>query len=616
MTILRVFANLPGAATLGLALFFGTIGNGRVAPASGASSQPILVATWDEAAAPADLATQETLEAASAKLEPVGALGNSSEDLLLNENVMVVPAGMVLVDAVESQWDLGENNEAAFCISRYEVTNAEYQTYLDATGATWFPVHWVNGHFPAGQATYPVVGITHRDALAYCTWIGAVIGREITLPTAKQSFRAARGARVSLPNAWRTGIPLCPVGSDPADCSVYGCYDLKGNAREWNWEDEDSPGVINRLHGFRLVWNSPAWAGETRLADFNSVATTTPPIMPDPLDPGLVPTITVQPLNQSVVQGGTVILNVAATASHTLSYQWYFNDTPIDGATAASLTLTNVQSPAAGAYWVIVTNTVLAVDDNNVIHPRSYRTTSNQAVLTVALGEAPQITQQPASQTIIDGTDATFTVRVSGTRPFTFKWTISTASNGATQTPALPGSIQKIDSDDGSTLTIFKASTSSFGSTQCSVTVTNAFGSVTSTAAKLAIIMGGQVPVIITQPLHQTVSAGGTTTFRVEASGFPPPVFQWFQNGIALDGATGTSLGITNARAANAGSYTVTVSNVFGAITSQTAMLTVNSGSPGAQGSGSSGGGGGAFSWWFCLSLMALGVWRWLNRQR
>jgi hypothetical protein len=353
------------------------------------------------------------------------------------------------------------------------------------------------------------------------------------------------------------------------------------------------------------------------LADFNSVAPTDPTtIMPGPVDPGLVPTITVQPLGQSVVQGGTVMLSVAATASHTLSYQWYFNDAPIDGATATSLTLTNVQVPAIGAYWVIVTNTVLAVDDNGIIHPRSYSTTSDRGVLTVVLGEAPQITQQPVSQTIIDGTDATFTVRVSGTRPFAFKWTIATASDGTPQSPPPPGSIQRTDSDEGSTLTILKASTSSFGSTQCSVTVTNAFGSVTSAAAKLTIIMGGQAPVIITQPFHQVVSAGGATTFRVEADGVPAPVFQWFLNGVALDGATGASLGIANARAANAGSYTVTVSNTFGTITSQAATLTVNSGAPSTPGNGSGGGGGGAPSWWFCLSLIALGAWRWLNRQR
>lgn len=67
------------------------------------------------------------------------------------------------------------------------------------------------------------------------------------------------------------------------------------------------------------------------------------------------PTITTDPVSQTVAPGGSVTFTVAATGSN-LTYQWKKNDTAIAGATNATLTLTNLQGSNAGDYTATVTN--------------------------------------------------------------------------------------------------------------------------------------------------------------------------------------------------------------------------------------------------------------------
>jgi endo-1,4-beta-xylanase len=116
-------------------------------------------------------------------------------------------------------------------------------------------------------------------------------------------------------------------------------------------------------------------------------------------------------------------------------------------------------------------------------------------------------------------------------------------------------------------------------------------------------------PSITTQPAGLTVTAGNSASFSVGASGTSPLSYQWNFNGAAISGATSASYGITNAQASNAGSYTVTVTNTAGSVTSGTATLTVNAAPPPPPPpSYGGGGGGGAISPWFLalLSLAAL----------
>ena len=83
-------------------------------------------------------------------------------------------------------------------------------------------------------------------------------------------------------------------------------------------------------------------------------------------------------------------------------------------------------------------------------------------------------------------------------------------------------------------------------------------------------------PTITAQPVSQTVAVGHNASFTVAASGTAPLSFQWKKGGTAISGATSATYTITPTTTAHAGSYTVTVSNTAGTVTSNAAVLTVN----------------------------------------
>ncbi len=82
-------------------------------------------------------------------------------------------------------------------------------------------------------------------------------------------------------------------------------------------------------------------------------------------------------------------------------------------------------------------------------------------------------------------------------------------------------------------------------------------------------------PVIATQPRSATVLMGGTATFSVVVNNSPGLSYQWFKDGTAITGATGPSLTILNAQAADIGVYTVVVGNGAGSVTSDGATLSI-----------------------------------------
>lgn len=67
------------------------------------------------------------------------------------------------------------------------------------------------------------------------------------------------------------------------------------------------------------------------------------------------PVITTQPESANLNAGASTSLSVAARGPN-LRYQWEFNDSPIDGATSATLRLTDVGPSAAGRYRCVVTS--------------------------------------------------------------------------------------------------------------------------------------------------------------------------------------------------------------------------------------------------------------------
>ena len=83
-------------------------------------------------------------------------------------------------------------------------------------------------------------------------------------------------------------------------------------------------------------------------------------------------------------------------------------------------------------------------------------------------------------------------------------------------------------------------------------------------------------PLINEQPKSQTVAIGSTVNLNVAAASLSLQLsFQWFLGTNAIIGATNATLVITNAQETDAGSYTVTVANESGSVTSDLAVLTI-----------------------------------------
>jgi uncharacterized repeat protein (TIGR03806 family) len=83
------------------------------------------------------------------------------------------------------------------------------------------------------------------------------------------------------------------------------------------------------------------------------------------------------------------------------------------------------------------------------------------------------------------------------------------------------------------------------------------------------------LPFITTQPQSQTVQAGASVAFSVQAIGAPPLNYQWRFQGTNISSATGSSYALANVQFNNAGNYSVVVANAAGSTLSSNANLTV-----------------------------------------
>jgi hypothetical protein len=102
--------------------------------------------------------------------------------------------------------------------------------------------------------------------------------------------------------------------------------------------------------------------------------------------------------------------------------------------------------------------------------------------------------------------------------------------------------------------------------------VTNDFGSITSSNAILTVLVP---PSITTQPAGCTNVVGVTASFNVVADGTAPLIYQWQSNGTNLVDATNAMLTLNDITLDQAGTYSLTITNIAGSITSSNAVLSV-----------------------------------------
>lgn len=323
-----------------------------------------------------------------------------------------------------------------------------------------------------------------------------------------------------------------------------------------------------------------------------------------------LPIITNQPVAQTNTQGGTAIFTVGVFGVAPLNYQWRVNGGNIAGATNPSLTLTNLLPSNAGTYSVVITNTVgsatsanaalkvigsvsRCMDDfeNGIDASQWFRFTGTVTTTSAAASSG-------ASSLLVsdDGSATTLPIDVSNGAEIHFSLRLfdDGTSMGTATLPA-DGLSFDYSTDGGATwhniatyttedLFLWKLLRPSLpAGAQTAHTlfrwqhIQPKFGQSTWALDDVGITTGNSRPWISAQPTDRYVLAGTNATFTVQGEGATPLSFQWKFNGTNVTGATNSTYTITNVTAQNLGTAFVVITNIYGAITSKTARVTLTS---------------------------------------
>lgn len=281
--------------------------------------------------------------------------------------------------------------------------------------------------------------------------------------------------------------------------------------------------------------------------------------------PGVERTFTVAKASQSITfaeipdqvlgEGGPITLSATASSGLPVSFSVYSGSATITGNT---LTITG-----AGLVGV------RASQSGNA----AYNATTVDRTFTVL--EKPKIQSHPRDITVVVGESLSLKVTLGdGSRPsrpdrpdrgpggpeFTYQW----RKNG-----------KDISGATKSSYTVDAVSAAHAGT--YTVVVTNAAGSVTSDPAVVTVTVAK--PTITTAPTAVTVKEGAAFSLKVAATGTGLS-YQWLKGGKAISGATTATYSVAKAATSHAGSYTVTVSNAGGSVTSVAVAVAVTVAKP------------------------------------
>lgn len=272
------------------------------------------------------------------------------------------------------------------------------------------------------------------------------------------------------------------------------------------------------------------------------------------------PSITLQPVDLVVRQGGSEAFHVEAAGTTPLTFQWSRNGvlipagtgTPygvLNGATFSSLDINTTTPAVAGTYRVTVSNAEGTINSRDV-------------TLIVNLNGTPLIQGRLSNVATSEGQAVSLGLSVFSTPPATIQW----HKNGQ----PIPGATRQ-------SITFNPVKLSDAGA--YFLTATNPVGTATSHTATVVVSPMAQPPadalphILAIRPGDMVVAAGTWVEFSVQAGGFLPLRYQWHKNGTPLPGMIADRLSVPSVSAADVGAYSVTVTNLFGSVTSAPMQL-------------------------------------------
>lgn len=251
------------------------------------------------------------------------------------------------------------------------------------------------------------------------------------------------------------------------------------------------------------------------------------------------PQITDEPVNQVVCLDHTAYFSVTANGTG-LFYKWEKDGSAISGANNSTLLIPNISVSDEATYTCTIWNNCDTIVSNSVV------------LTTIML---PSVTAQPYSYNECSGDSFSFITTVVGTPPITYQWYHQ-------------GNV--VTDSTNNTLTINNTTTPDGGSYFCAIT--NICGTIHTDTVTLSV---KQPPTIVQQPDGRIRCFGDTVSFSVKVAGEEPFTYQWLWQGTIISGANMSNFALININEGDAGSYSCFITNLCGEITTDTAMLEV-----------------------------------------
>ncbi len=174
--------------------------------------------------------------------------------------------------------DRPETKVDGFYLSRFEVTNADFDLYANARG---LPLRR-DEPAPLRQGPYPAQ-VSYEHAEGFCAWVAEITGQPVQLPSSAQWEYAARSGGQAVAYATQTGAydyledlynatlndePIVPHLPDAYPPNPLGLFAMSSNVGEWvsgAFADPETGAITDQSEGARRVWRGAHYRQQASL---------------------------------------------------------------------------------------------------------------------------------------------------------------------------------------------------------------------------------------------------------------------------------------------------------------------------------------------------------------